>query len=145
MDGRRDGETGLALSDDSSDAYILRITRREVEAQLFMQRSLFVGVRRNWSRGSKILFAKRSDAFIASGVVGRIDTPEELDPDEKELCVRNNWYAKIVFERLTMFHPEVPIKDTPFAVLSPIALHGSPVMVDDVVKVEATALCRIHV
>jgi hypothetical protein len=134
------------LSSDSNDnTYILRTTRREVEAQLFMQRWLFVGVRRDWSRGSKILFAKRSDAFIASGVVGRIDTLDELDPDERELCIQNNWYAKMVFEKLTRFHPEVPIKDTPFAVHSSVTLHGSPVRMDDVVKVEATALCRIHV
>jgi hypothetical protein len=134
------------LSSDSSDnAYILRITRHEVEAQLFRQRWLFVGVRRDWSRGSKILFARRSDAFIASGVVGGIDTLDELDPHERELCIQNNWYAKIAFAKLTRFHPEVPVKDTPFAVLNSVTLHGSPVRMADVVKVETTALCRIHV
>lgn len=121
------------------------MTRREVEAQLFMQRWLYVGIKRDWTRGSKILFAKRSDAFIASGVVGRIDTLDELDPAEKELCIQNNWYAKIVLEKLTRFHPEVPIKVTPFAVLSPVTLHGSSVKLGDVAKVEAAALCRIHV
>jgi hypothetical protein len=132
-------------SDSNGNAYILRITRREVEAQLFMRRWLYVGVRRDWSRGSKILFARRADAFIASGVIGRIATLDELDPAEKEFCIQNNWYAKIVFEKLTRFHPEVPIKDTPLAVLSPVTLHGYQVKQDDVVKVEAAAPCRIHV
>jgi hypothetical protein len=110
-----------------------------------MQRWLYVGIKRNWFCGSKILFARRSEMFIASGVVGRIVTLDALDASEKELCVQNNWYARIVFEKLTRFHPEVPIKDTPFAVLSPVSLHGSVVKLDDVVQVEAAASCRIHV
>jgi len=110
-----------------------------------MRRWIYVGVRRDWSRGSKVLFARRADAFIASGVIGRIATLDELDPAEKELCIQNNWYAKMFLEKLTRFYPEVPIKDTPLAGVSSVMLHGSQANADYVAKVEALASCRINV
>ena len=131
--------------DSKRSAYILRIARRETEAQLFMQRWLYVGVRRDWSRGTKILFARKADAFIASGVIGRAAALDELDAAEKELCIQSNWFAKLFFEKLTRFYPEVPVSETVLANINPVTLHGSQANEDDVAMIEARALCRINV
>ena len=106
------------------DSYILRLQRDEHERQLYAKRSLYVGIRRDWGRGTPILFAKK-DAFIGYGVIDRIDGLDELNEDEKKLCLENNWYAKIVFGRLVRFYPPVPVQDTPARGLNQLALHGA--------------------
>jgi hypothetical protein len=110
-----------------------------------MRRWLYVGVRRDWFRGTKILFARKADAFIASGVIGRVAALDEFDPGEKELCIENNWFAKMFFQKLTRFYPEVHVSETILANINPVTLHGSQASADDVVKIEARALCRINV
>lgn len=131
--------------DSNRSAYILRIARPEAEAQLFMRRWLYVGVRRDWSRGTKILFARKADSFIASGAIGKVAALDELDPAEKELCIQNNWFAKMFFEKLTRFYPEVRVRETILANINPVTLHGSQASVDDVAEIEARALCRINI
>ena len=106
------------------DSYILRLQRDEHERQLYAKRSLYVGIRRDWSRGTQILFAKK-DMFVGSGVVDRVAGLDELDEDEKKLCLENNWYAKITFGKLVRFHPAVPVQDTPARGLNQLALHGA--------------------
>ena len=121
------------------DGYILRLQRDEHERQLYAKRSLYVGIRRDWGRGTQILFAKK-DAFVGSGIVDRVAGLDELDEDEKKLCLENNWYAKITFGKLVRFYPPVPVQDTPARDMNPLALHGAEV---DAPAIVALARARI--
>lgn len=123
--------------------YILRIHRDEFEErQLFVRRAFYVSVRREWSRGTKVLFV-RKDAFVGSGVIDRFVGIDGLEEPEKKLCLENNWYGKIVFAMLARFHPPVPVQDTPAAGQNPLALHGASIAGSDVLQIERLAPARI--
>jgi len=123
--------------------YILRIHRDELEErQLFSRRAFYVSVRRDWSRGTKVLFV-RKDAFIGSGVIDRFVGIDGLEEQEKKLCIENNWYGKIVFAMLARFHPPVPVQNTTAAGQSPLTLHGASMSSSDVQQIEKSAAARI--
>ncbi|HEU4606179.1 MAG TPA: hypothetical protein VFS46_08080 [Nitrososphaera sp.] len=124
-------------------SYILKIHRDELEErQLFSRRAFHVSVRRDWSRGTKVLFV-RKDAFVGSGVIDRFVGIDGLEEPEKKLCLENNWYGKIVFAMLARFHPPVPVQDTPAAGQNPLALHGASMSSSDVLQIEKSAAARI--
>jgi hypothetical protein len=122
--------------------YILRIQKDELERQLFGRRSFYIGIRRDWSRGARVLFVKK-DAFAGSGVVDRFIAMDELEEPERKLCLENNWYGKIVFERLTRFVPAMPVQDTPTAGQKPLVLHGASISGSEALQIEESALARI--
>ena len=124
-------------------AYILRIARDEVERQLYVRKSFYVGIRRDWSRGSKVLFVRKAESFIGSAVLDRIAALDELDEDEKKLCFENNWYGKMLFAKVTRFHPHVPVRDTVIAGQNTLVLHGAEISIEDASKIEALASSRI--
>ena len=124
-------------------SYILRIHRDELEErQLFSRRAFYVSVRRDWSRGTKVLFV-RKDVFIGSGVIDRFVGIDGLEELEKKRCLENNWYGKIVFAMLARFVPSVPVQDTPVAGQNPIALHGASMPGLDALQIEGLAHARI--
>ena len=122
-------------------SYILRI-KDELERQLFASRSLYVGISRDWSPGTIVLFVKK-DAFAGSGVVERFVAMDDLQEQDRKLCIENNWYGKIVFESLARFVPAVPVQDTPAAGHNPLALHGAAIPGPDALKIEESASARI--
>lgn len=123
--------------------YVLRIHRDELEErQLFSRRVFYVSVRREWSRGTKVLFV-RKDAFIGSGVIDRFVGIDGLEEPEKKLCIENNWYGKIVFALLARFVPPVPVQNTPAADRNPLTLHGASMPGTDVLQVERLASGRM--
>ena len=123
--------------------YILRIHRDELEErQLLVRRAFYVSVRRDWSRGTKVLFV-RKDAFVGSGVIDRFVGIDGLEEPEKELCLENNWYGKIVFAMLARFVPSVLVQDTPLAGQNPLSLHGANLSGPDALQVERLAPARI--
>jgi hypothetical protein len=123
--------------------YILRIHRDELEErQLFSRRVFNVSVRRDWSRGTKVLFV-RKDAFVGSGVIDKFVGIDGLGEPEKKLYIENNWYGKIVFVMLARFIPPVPVQNTPAADQNPLALHGASMLGPDVLQVERLAPARI--
>lgn len=123
-------------------SYILRIQRDELERQLFAKRTFYVSVKRDWSHGTMVLFVKK-DVFIGSGVIDRFIAIDELDEPEKKLCIENNWYGKIVFEKLARFIPAVPVQDTPAAGQNPLALHGTGIPGPEALQIEESASARI--
>ena len=132
------------LSDDqAAKAYIVRMANEEIERHLFMLRWLYVGIRRDWSAGSKILFARKTHEFIGSGIVAEVVVMEQLGEIEKELCRRNNWYAKIIFGKLTRFHPPVPVQDTPIAGKNLLLLHGLEITLDEASTIETISQSKI--
>ena len=123
--------------------YILRIYRDELEErQLFGRHTFYVSVRRDWSRGKKVLFV-RKDAFVGSGVIDRFVGIDGLEEPEKELCLENNWYGKIVFAMLARFVPSVLVQDTPVAGQNSLALHGANLSGPDALQIERLATARI--
>lgn len=127
--------------------YILRI-KDESERQLFVMRTLYIGIRRDWARNSRVLFVKRlhsGDAFIGSGTPKRIAELDELDDDERRLCMENNWYGKMVFEKLAKFQPPVDLQNTSLAEKMPALLHGLEITDDEISAIEKLVRIRINI
>ena len=126
---------------DEPPSYILRI-KDELERQLLARRSIYVRINRDWSRGAVVLFVKK-DAFAGSGVIDRFVEIDDLQEPERKLCMENNWYGKIVFERLARFVPAIPVQDTPVAGQNPLALHGASISSPEALQIEGSASARI--
>jgi hypothetical protein len=125
--------------------YIIRIARDDVEKQLYARRSIYVGIRRDWSRGAKILFVRKAgsdDVLIGSGVVDKI-VVADLKEEERKLCLENNWYGKLVFASLARFRPTVPIKDTPAVSENPLVLHGAKLSGANFSEIEKCARAKV--
>jgi hypothetical protein len=98
---------------DNAFGFALRIAREEVERKLFIDRIFYIGIKRNWHRGSKVIFVKRSlsgDSFVGSAVVERFVLTNHMSDTEQRLCTTNNWYGKIVFRIVTKFLPAVSVE-----------------------------------
>lgn len=120
--------------------FCLRV-REEQERQLYVRRELYVGIRRDWSRGTKILFVKKTpagDMVIGSGVLDRVAELAEMSEEEKRRCLENNWYGKMSFSTLARF--QVPVSQTALAGQPPALLHGLAV---DTAAVKALARSRL--
>jgi len=130
------------LVSDEPPGYILRIQKDELERQLFSRHAFYVGIRRDWSRGTRVLFVKK-DAFISSGVIGTFVGMDELQEPEKKLCIENNWYGKIVFAKTVRFLPAVPVHDTPVVGQNLLALHGADISSYEVLRIERSVSARI--
>jgi hypothetical protein len=130
----------------AGEIYILRIPRDDAERQLYARDSLYVGIRREWSYGTKVLFVRKvgnDDAFIGSGIIDKIIMLGELTEEEKKLCLENNWYCKLLFGMVARFHPSVPVKDTPAAGENSLVLHGAIVSTTNFSKIEKLARAKI--
>ncbi|HEV8404764.1 MAG TPA: hypothetical protein VGQ13_02540 [Nitrososphaera sp.] len=127
---------------EEATSYILRVQKDELEKRLFSLRTFYVGIRRDWSHGTLVLFV-RKDAFIGSGVIERIVALDGLEDWERKLCLENNWYCKIVFSKLTRFQPVVPVHDTSAARQNPSVLHGASISRSDALQIEKLSPARI--
>ncbi len=127
---------------DQPPSFILRIQKDELERQLFSLHTFYVGIKRNWTRGTRVLFVGK-DAFTGSGVIDRVIALDDLQEQERKLCLENNWYAKIVFARLARFHPAVPVRDTPIAGQNPLMLHGASIPGSQALQIERLAPAKI--
>ena len=127
---------------DEPPSYILRIQKAELEKRLFSLRTFYVGIRRDWSHETQVLFI-RKDAFIGSGVIERIVALDGMEDWERKLCLENNWYCKIVFSKLTRFQPVVSVKDTPAAAQNPSLLHGASISRSYARQIERLVPARI--
>jgi hypothetical protein len=123
--------------------FIIRLTSEAAEARLFTNRWLFVGLRRSWTKGSKILFVRKIDGFLGYGIIAGIQQIEELDAQERQLCLEKNWSAKISFSKLTRFLPPVPIEDTQLAAENLLTLHGSLITSQKCLEIEGMAEAKI--
>lgn len=125
------------------DNFILRISKDEWERRVFALKSYYAGVRRNWEAGSNILFIKKAeagDAFIGYGVIGSVAGLEEMNAEEKQFCLDNNWNKKLAFAKMVRFEPPVPVKETIVSKWGQkgALLHGAPISVldlDSIIKI----------
>jgi len=117
-----------------------------LERQLYLQKSLYVGIRRNWTLGPKILFVKKTadgDVFLGSGTIHRVVDLDELDEYDRRSCIENNWFAKILFAKLIRYHPSVRVQDTFAANLNPLILHGADIVAEELSRIESISPARI--
>jgi hypothetical protein len=123
-------------------SYILRIQKDELERQLYGQRILYVSIKRNWLRNTKLLFI-RNTAFIGSGIIDRFVSLGELREDEKKICLENNCYGKVEFAKLVRFYPAVALEDTSIAGQNILGLHGASLPRSDALQIERLARARL--
>jgi hypothetical protein len=130
------------MADSEAASYILRIQRDELERQLYGQRILYVSIKRDWLRNTKLLFIRKA-AFIGSGIIDRFVSLGELRDDEKKICLENNCYGKIEFAKLVRFYPTVAVEDTPVAGQNTLGLHGAKLLRSDALQIERLARAKI--
>ncbi len=130
------------MLDRDPACYILKIQKDDVEAHLYVQRVLYVSIKRDWLRNTKLLFVKRA-AFIGSGIIDRFVLLGELGEEEKKICFQNNCYGRIEFDRLVRFYPAVAVADTPIAGQNILSLHGANIRCSTALQIEQTAMARL--
>jgi hypothetical protein len=130
------------MADSEAASYILRIQRDELERQLYGQRILYVSIKRDWLRNTKLLFIRKA-AFIGSGIIDRFVSLGELRDDEKKICLENNCYGKIEFAKLVRFYPTVAVEDTPVAGQNTLGLHGAKLLRSGALQIEHLARAKI--
>jgi hypothetical protein len=126
-------------------AFILRL-KEEQERALYAKHMLYVGVRRDWTGGSKILLVKKGitgDVFAASGIFEKIVELDAMDQQERKMCLQNNWYGRMMFERIDRFLPPVPVQDTPLTGVRPALLHGLAVTEEQATEIDSLVASRI--
>lgn len=123
-------------------SYILRIQRDELERQLYSQRILYVSIKRDWLRNTKLLFIRKA-AFIGSGIIDRFVSLGELGEEEKKICFQNKCYGKIEFARLVRFYPAIAVADTSIAGQNILGLHGSNIPRSVALEVEQLVRARL--
>jgi hypothetical protein len=128
--------------DNEPASYILRIQRDELERQLYGQRILYVSIKRDWLRSTRLLFVRKA-AFIGSGIIDRFISLDALREDEKKLCLENNCYGKIEFAKLVRFYPALAVEDTPVGGQNPLALHGASLPASDALEIERLVRSRL--
>ncbi len=120
--------------------------REAQERALYTSRVLYVGIRRDWARGSKILFVTKgptSDLVMGYGIFERIVELDAMDEQERRLCLQNNWYGRMMFERVERFLPPVPVSDTQLASVRPALLHGLELALSQEEEIDSLVASRI--
>jgi hypothetical protein len=123
-------------------SYIFRIQNDDIEIQLYVQRILYVSIKRDWLPNTKLLFLKRV-AFIGSGIIDRFVSVGELREEEKKIYFQNNCYGRIEFSRLVRFYPALAVADTPIAGQNSFSLHGTSIPSTSAFQIEQLARARL--
>ena len=127
------------------DSFVLRI--KDQERRLYTGRKLYVGIRRYWDKDSRLFFVDKADdeddVIIGAGILKKIAELDSMDNQERRLCLQNNWYGKIVFERVERFLPPVPVKETLLAGIRPALLHGHVLTEEQAAQIDGLVSSRI--
>jgi hypothetical protein len=131
--------------------YIIRITKDLVANQIYGIRKYYVTLRRDWSKGSKLIFVKKigpldDDAFIGSGIIDKTIGLNELgDVSEKKAWIENRYYTKIIFGKLVIFYPPLLVKDTQINAWSQSGalLHGAQISTSEISIIEGRVNIKI--
>ncbi|MEA2090103.1 MAG: hypothetical protein U9O89_05020 [Thermoproteota archaeon] len=97
------------------EGYILRITKDEWMKQVFERMKYYAGVRRKWTPGLTIFFARKTekgDSLIGYGVVETVQKLEELTEEERRECEKWGWNVALVFKYLIKLDQPLLIKDS---------------------------------
>jgi hypothetical protein len=130
------------MVDRDAASYIFKIQKDDIEIQLYVQRILYVSIKRDWLPNTKLLFVKKA-AFIGSGIIDRFVSLGELGEEEKKICFQNNCYGRIEFARLVRFYPAVAVVDTSIASQNILGLHGVSLPPSIALQIEKLARARL--
>lgn len=130
------------MVDRDAASYIFKIQKDDIEIQLYVQRILYVSIKRDWLPNTKLLFVKKA-AFIGSGIIDRFVSLGELGEEEKKICFQNNCYGRIEFARLVRFYPAVAVVDTSIASKNILGLHGASLPPSVALQIEELARGRL--
>lgn len=130
------------MVDRDAASYIFKIQKDDIEIQLYVQRILYVSIKRDWLPNTKLLFVKKA-AFIGSGIIDRFVSLGELGEEEKKICFQNNCYGRIEFARLVRFYPAVAVVDTSIASKNILGLHGASLPPSIALQIEKLARGRL--
>jgi len=130
------------MVDRDAASYIFKIQKDDIEIQLYVQRILYVSIKRDWIPNTKLLFVKKT-AFIGSGIIDRFVSLGELGEEEKKICFQNNCYGRIEFARLVRFYPVVAVADTSIAGQNILGLHGASIPASAALQIEQLARTRL--
>lgn len=130
------------MVDKDTASYIFKIQKDDIEIQLYVQRILYVSIKRDWVPNTKLLFVKKA-GFIGSGIIDRFVSLGELGEEEKKICFRNNCYGRIEFARLVRFYPAVAVVDTSIASKNILGLHGTSLPSSIAHQIEKLARARL--
>ncbi|MFL6441325.1 MAG: hypothetical protein ACJ702_05135 [Nitrososphaeraceae archaeon] len=126
--------------------YVVRISKLTHANQLYWNRAYYAKIRRNWTRGSKLIFLSKTaaldDAFLGLGKIEVTYERSQLDPGEKKICTENNCHSKILFGTMVRFIPSVHINDAQLVTFSNMdgpALDGAHISDSDISKIERLA------
>jgi hypothetical protein len=129
---------------------IVKISRTVLVNQIYWKRVYYTKLRRDWAKGSKIVFiTKRGDseeAFVGLGKIKIIYELSALDVDERKDYVKNNYYSKIVFGTMVRFLPAIVthrMKFTSFSKTEHPLLDGAYLSDSEVSMIEALAIIAI--
>lgn len=125
------------------ESFVLRV--KDQEWRLYSRRELYVGIRRDWEKGSRLFFVGKTsaDELIGAGIFENIVELDSMDDKERQFCLQNNWYGRMTFERVERFLPPIPILDTPLAATRPALLHGLEVTEGQAAEIERLVASRI--
>ena len=129
-------------ADSEPATYILRIQTDDLEKQLYGRRILYVSIKRDWIKSTKVLFVRKT-AFIGSGIIDKFTSVDKLGEHEKKLCLENNCYGKIEFAKLMRFYPTVAVENTPVRAQNPLRLHGASLARSHVLEIERLPRARL--
>ncbi|MDQ3881966.1 MAG: hypothetical protein M3249_02250 [Thermoproteota archaeon] len=130
------------MVDRDAASYIFKIQKDDIEIQLYVQRILYVSIKRDWLPNTKLLFVKKA-AFIGSGIIDRFVSLGELGEEEKKICFQNNCYGRIEFARLVRFYPAVAVVDTSISGQNILGLHGVSLPPSIALQIEKLARARL--
>jgi len=89
----------------------MKITRTGLVNQIYWKRIYYAKLRRDWAKGSKIVFIAKTEnseeAFVGLGIIKIIYELSGLDVHERKDFLDNNYYSKIVFGTMVRFLPEI--------------------------------------
>ena len=131
-----------------SNNFIINITTNEFVYHLYGKRTYYVRIRRKWSKGSILVFVKGTetdDTFTGYGIIEKTFDFEYLNPLEKKICIENDWYCKIVFDKLVKFCPKIRVIDTPIGSWNKkgVLLQGMQINESDILQIEILATAII--
>jgi hypothetical protein len=129
---------------------MVKISRTELVNQIYWRRVYYSKLKRDWAKGSKIVFLTKSgdsdEAFVGLGKIKIIYELSAVDADERKYYIKNNYYSKIVFGTMVRFLPAIvtrPMNFSSFSKTERPLLDGAYLSDSEVSIIEALAKIAI--
>ncbi|HYY49805.1 MAG TPA: hypothetical protein VE643_02950 [Nitrososphaeraceae archaeon] len=126
--------------------YMVKISRTELVNRIYWTRVYYSKLKRDWAKGSKIVFLTKSvdsdEAFVGLGKIKIIYELSAVDADERKDYIKNNYYSKIVFGTMVRFLPAIvtrPMNFSSFSKTERPLLDGAYLSDSEVSIIEALA------